>query len=52
MVLLGTCHVVVVARIVIANIVVVGVGEMGVLVILDSLVGHDNQNVDKEFLWS
>ena len=43
---------VVVANIDVANIVVVGVGEMGVLVIIDNLVGLDNRKVDEEFLWS
>ena len=48
--LLRTGHVDVVASVVVddtvvANVIVVWVGEVGVLVIIDNLAGHDNRTV-------
>ena len=47
MVLLGGGRVVIVARVVVANVVVVGVSKMDVFIIVDSLIDHDNRKVNK-----
>ena len=51
-VLLRGNNVVIVIRVLIASVVIVGVSKVGVLVITDSLVIHDNYKVEKELHWS
>ena len=49
----GDKIVVVVIRVVVSSVVVVTrVSKVNILVIVDSLIGHDNQKVEKVLLWS